>query len=108
MEAYPQEYVAHNLPLLVLSGLPRGQNNKASSDSVSVAEKAPCIHSDLPSLSGPRAEQLLEEFMRTDGASLPWTDNVSAESPGLIGFRIDSIGRVGRITYRSLPQSLAC
>lgn len=96
MEAYPEEYVAHNLPLLVLSGLPQAHHVKASSELSSAAGSGVRLASEIPPLSGSRAEQLLETLLRADGASLPWSDHGLAERGGLIGFKISAIGRVGR------------
>lgn len=100
MEAYPEDYVAHNLPLIVLSGLPQAQ------DILPSHEKIASLSSDLPSLSGSVADQLLHEFLKADGASLPWSDHALANREGLVGFRIANIGRVGMRYTKTYPYRL--
>ncbi|KAJ9627661.1 hypothetical protein H2203_002873 [Taxawa tesnikishii (nom. ined.)] len=72
MEAYPDDYITHNLPLVVLSGL---ENASATTPSSSPDGfdfgRGTRITSDLPCLSGSRAEHLLSEFMKADGTLFP-------------------------------------
>lgn len=106
MEQYNQEYVAHNLPLIVLSGLPQDQLSLKPQDNLSAADNGIRLSSDLPLLSGTNAEQLLDEFLKTDGASHAWSDNGQTERSGLIGFKIATTGRVGM--QHSLPMPTSC
>lgn len=104
MEAYPEDYVAHNLPFIALSGLPAADPlPNASPDGSGLR-----ISSDLPPLSGPAADSLLDDFLRADGASLGWSDHVLSERSGLIGFRLKSTGRVGMALDKALPASRPC
>ena len=96
MEAYPEAYVAHNLPLIILSGLPQAQHVRASTDESHTASNGIRLSSDIPLLAGHHAEQIHEEFLKLDGASLPWSDHVHSKRAGLVGFSIASTGRVGR------------
>lgn len=106
MEAYPENYVAHNLPLIVLSGLPHGAGAATlpSLPGQTASGSGASLSSDLPPLSGPHADDLLEEFLRADGASLAWSDHALSKRPH-IGFKIASIGRVG--TALQLPSLIS-
>jgi len=96
MESYPEQYVAHNLPLIVLAGLPQADQVKPLSEDLSSSSNGASLTSDVPSLSGSLAEQVLDQFLRLDGASLPWSEFGLSGRNGLIGFNITSVGRVGR------------
>lgn len=99
MEAYPEDYVAHNLPYIVLSGLaPTDSSTRPSSSSSRVPGQGSglSISDKLPPLSGPVADSLVDELLRASGASLAWSDGALAERSGLIGFKVTSTeGRVG-------------
>jgi len=94
MEAYPEAYIAHNLPLLVLSGLPQSDDSSQSSAAATPSGSGLIFNSDLPPLSGHRAHQILESFLKADGASLPWSEHALAPRQGLIGFNVATSGRV--------------
>ncbi|KAH0257952.1 hypothetical protein KCU84_g22562, partial [Aureobasidium melanogenum] len=51
------------------------------------------ITDNSPPLSGPHADSILDEFLRTHGASLSWSEQALAERSGLIGFKLSSVGR---------------
>lgn len=109
MEAYPEDYVAHNLPFIALAGLP-------TSDSSTDASPTPPsnlqqggglkITDNSPPLSGPHADSILDEFLRTHGASLSWSEQALAERSGLIGFKLSSVGRVGMPLLTCTPICL--
>lgn len=88
MDSYPQDYISHNRPLLLLSGL---QDAPPSDEPVpdSLLEKGVKIVSDFPSLQGPIAEDLRNAFFEQDGSRVAKTRNSED------GFKIKSIGRVG-------------
>ncbi|KAH0367398.1 hypothetical protein KCU65_g4778, partial [Aureobasidium melanogenum] len=96
MEAYPEDYVAHNLPFIALAGLP---TSDSSTDASTTSSSSPLqggglkITDNSPPLSGPHADSILDEFLRTHGASLSWSDQALAERSGLIGFKLSSVGR---------------
>ncbi|KAG9946609.1 hypothetical protein KCU85_g6423, partial [Aureobasidium melanogenum] len=96
MEAYPEDYVAHNLPFIALAGLP---TSDSSADASTTSSSSPLqggglkITDNSPPLSGPHADSILDEFLRTHGASLSWSDQALAERSGLIGFKLSSVGR---------------
>lgn len=99
MDAYPQDYVNHNLPLVLLSGL----EADAEDDSRSVvnypllAEKGSKIFSDFPPLSGAVAEELRRVLLEEDGSQMPWRAGTTSNGNSLsthITYRIRSSGRV--------------
>ncbi|KAH7114396.1 Gryzun, putative trafficking through golgi-domain-containing protein [Dendryphion nanum] len=95
MDAYPPEYVLHNLPFIVLSGL----------DATKELEPLPLIHqvlpgratttvnSDIAPVTGDRAHQLLQEFLGADGTDAPWNSRGGHRRDNLYGFRIRTVGR---------------
>lgn len=107
MDAYPPEYVAHNLPLVVASGLgsiPELESIPAVHD-VLPGRGATTISSELPQITGERADQLLEEFLNADGRDAPWNGRPGSRRGGLIGFRLRAVGRVGLYTPPSKGRS---
>lgn len=103
MDAYPEDYVNHNLPLILLSGLEAGveDNNGSSVDYPLLAETGPRIFSDFPPLSGAVAEELRRALLEEDGSQKPWRSTASTNGTApQIGYKIKSIGRV------SVPQCL--
>ncbi|KAF2266850.1 hypothetical protein CC78DRAFT_614666 [Lojkania enalia] len=95
MDAYPAEYTVHNLPFIVLSGL------EAQSDLESVppvqevlpGRAVTTISSEIPSVTGPRAQQLLQEFLGADGSDAPWNARGALRKGSLMGFRLRAVGR---------------
>jgi trafficking protein particle complex subunit 11 len=94
MDAFPEDFVAHNLPLILLSGIgtddtplepPKHSRNL-------LQEGGFRIRTDTPPLTNPVAEDLLQAFLtfnaRGDGFNRSWR-----VSPG--AFKIKRVGRVG-------------
>lgn len=117
MDAYPEDYVNHNLPLVLLSGLEAGPeagpgDGPTPSDSYPLlAEKGPKIVSDFPSLSGAVAEDLRRVFLEQDGTQMPWrsgllSSNGKASSQNM-RYRIKSAGRVP-LPVRDSYQNTTC
>lgn len=99
MDAYPENYVNHNLPLILLSGLEADTGNEAGSalDYPLLAENGHKIFSDFPPLSGAVAEELRAVLLEEDGSQMPWRvrySSIGNPSSPHIGYRIKSIGRV--------------
>ena len=98
MEAYPPAYVQHNLPFIVLSGL----------GSQAELQPPPSVHdvlpgrasvrtsSEIPAVTGERADQLLQDFLSADGTNGPWNSRAASRRDLGHGFRIRAVGRVGR------------
>ncbi|KAJ5160576.1 uncharacterized protein N7482_007580 [Penicillium canariense] len=105
MDAYPLDYVNHNLPLVLLSGLEADAEDDpgAAVDYPLLAEKGPKIFSDFPPLSGAVAEELRIVLLEEDGSQMPWrsglTPSGDASSPH-IAYRIKSSGR----SYKLPPR----
>lgn len=100
MDAYPADYVNHNLPLVLLSGLEAGSGDgPTSADSYPLLEKkGPKVFSDFPPLSGAVAEDLRRVFLEEDGTQMPWKSSLlssTGNSSSLhMRYRIKSAGRV--------------
>jgi len=95
MDAYPPEYVAHNLPFIVLSGL--GPSAELAPppplQQVLPGRAVTTISSEVPPLNSERANQLLQEFLSYDGA------NAERGRDGrgyMSAFRMRAVGRVGQ------------
>ncbi|KAI4717560.1 hypothetical protein E4T48_06235 [Aureobasidium sp. EXF-10727] len=96
MEAYPEDYVAHNLPFIALAGLPTADSSTDASTATPTNPQQGGglrIVDNSPPLSGSHANSILDEFLRAHGASLSWSDQALADRAGLIGFKLSSIGR---------------
>lgn len=97
MEAFPEDYVAHNLPLIVLSGI--GHDERAADSTERsrnlLQEGGFRIRTDLPSLTDLVAENLLQTFLRFDSTGDGFNGKrvFARDSPG--AFRIKRVGRVG-------------
>lgn len=97
MEAYPKDYITHNLPLILLSGL--GEVNEDPSQTTSyplLHENGFRITSDLPPVTGSNAEQLRQTFLDADASKARWNGRHDKERPYSIGFRVKEAGRVGQ------------
>lgn len=118
MDAYPEDYVVHNLPFVLLSGLePDSEDGLGSScpDYPLLHERGVHIYSDLPPLSGSTAEELREILLAEDASRTPWEarENILVEPAGT-EYKIKSVGRVCRCTllsqanlatYRTIQES---
>lgn len=98
MDAYPEDYVNHNLPLVLLSGLEADDTAAVTSDYPLIAEKGTHIFSDFPPLTGGVAEELRSLFLQEDGTHMPWKSRINVSgntATANIAYRIKSSGRVG-------------
>ncbi|KAF2131485.1 hypothetical protein P153DRAFT_286498 [Dothidotthia symphoricarpi CBS 119687] len=94
MEAYPVDYVQHNLPFIVLSGL--GGKELAPPppvQNVIPGQAATILSCEIPPATGERANQLLHEFQSADSTSAPWNGRASSRRDIAHGFRIRAVGR---------------
>ena len=97
MEAYPKDYITHNLPLIILSGL------GLVDEELLQAASYPLLHqngfritSDLPPVTGSTAEGLRRTFLDTDASKAHWNGRHDKERLYNIGFRGKETGRVGQ------------
>lgn len=94
MDAYPTEYINHDAPLILLSGLgdPEKLSQPASYPSL---DEGTHIQSNIPPLEYPEANQLLDIFLDTDKTG-PWPQRIEKSVKGSVApfFRIKAVGRV--------------
>ena len=95
MDGYAPAYVAHNVPLLVVSGLGSGQYD------TKLAAPGTVIVSELPAVETEDALKLLEHFKKRDAVGLPWNAD---EHIGRNKFKIKVIGRVAKSSAFYLPS----
>ncbi|KAF7505720.1 hypothetical protein GJ744_000486 [Endocarpon pusillum] len=98
MEAFPEDYIAHNLPLILLSGI--GHGEQAAPDSTErsrnlLQEGGFRIRTDVPPLTDSASEDLLQTFLSFDSTNrISESKDVSVkDKPG--AFNIKRVGRVG-------------
>jgi hypothetical protein len=98
MDAYPPEYVQHNLPFIVLSGLGAGQELEppAPVHKVLPGRAVTTISAETPPVTGTHAEALLQDFLSADGTNAPWNARAPARKDLAHSFRIRAVGRVGQ------------
>ncbi|KAJ5281877.1 hypothetical protein N7478_007249 [Penicillium angulare] len=110
MDAYPEDYINHNLPLVLLSGLEAGSEDEINQtvDYPLLAENGLKIFSDFPPLSGAVAEELRSVLLEEDASQKPWKYVPSVTGTSLqIGYKIKSTGRSYQLPPRKAapPQS---
>lgn len=106
MDAYPQEYIAHNQPLVILSGFEHVQETCGNDAENYFEHGGVKIGSELPPISGHLAEQLRSEFLKADGSDLPWNGEGHTATPDLLRFKLLSSGRVGTASGVGWPPWL--
>jgi hypothetical protein len=96
MEAFPADFVVHNLPFVVLSGLATSQELEPppAVQDVLPGRAVTTLSSELPAVTGDRADELLQEFLSADGTNAPWNGRSFSRRGLTHGFRIRSVGRV--------------
>ena len=105
MEAYPKDYVEHNLPLIILSGL-QGQSD-LSKDAPEQSRNPLLdggfrIRTEAAPVAGPTAERLLQAFLTADSSDTPWNSRAASKKTENGGsFRIRNVGRVGQTPSRA-------
>lgn len=96
MEAFPSDFVVHNLPLIVLSGLATTKevDPPPPVHHVLPGQTVTHINSEIAAVEGERAKELLNEFLRSDATNAPWNARSLSRKGVTYGFRMRSIGRV--------------
>ena len=90
MDAYPPEYIAHNFPLVVLSGLsalPEDEQEQPNS-------RGPLIRAQSPLVKSERKDELLQDFLKATGDDQDWSGKGSRLANPVIGYRFKVVGRV--------------
>ncbi|KAI9839920.1 MAG: hypothetical protein M1819_000112 [Sarea resinae] len=94
MEAYPEGYIVHNVPLLVLSGLgPDHLHTPADSVEQSyplLAQRGFKIGSEVPPVANETADRLLQDFLHLDSRNAAWNGRLEKNK---FVFRMKAIGR---------------
>ena len=103
MEAYPPEYVEHNLPLVLLSGLGERRDKPLASYEALQQESGTRIAASSPECSGERAQQLLSQFKQLDGGELSWNGTSLPGPTGSLKYRMKAIGRVRGMATANCP-----
>ena len=102
MESYDEDYVAHNLPLILLSGLGTEpevfHDHHARSKSI-LDDGGFRIKVDAPDLTDNTAESLLQAFLAADSAEDPWNSRATSVKDNGGCFRIKRVGRVGQTPF---------
>jgi hypothetical protein len=86
MDGYAPAYVAHNVPLLVVSGL-----GSPPKDDTKLQVGGARIISEIPSVESDDAQTLLRHFEDSDASNLAWNGR---EHNGRNNFRVKVVGRV--------------
>ena len=95
MEAYPSEYVEHNLPLVVLSGLGEQHDVSTAANAVPRQEGGTRLQIQSPECSGEQAQQVLQQFRQYDGSNQPWNASALPGPSDPLMYRTKATGRVG-------------
>ncbi|KAK0860026.1 hypothetical protein LTS02_008788 [Friedmanniomyces endolithicus] len=106
MQAYPQEYVEHNLPLVFLSGV--GERQDHAGVAPSTQENGTRIVTGSAECSGDRARQLLDQLLNLDGSKQPWNAQALPGPSSTLKWRMRTIGRTFSLPARKaapLPHS---
>ena len=88
MDDYPPNFVGHNLPLLVVSGL--SEVPSESSEYPLLADKGFQLSSDIPIVESEDSRTLLKHFQAYDASSAPWHGRPDSR----FHFRVRTAGRV--------------
>ncbi|KAJ6150808.1 hypothetical protein N7470_007402 [Penicillium chermesinum] len=112
MDAYPEDYVNHNLPLVLLSGLEASTEtpSEAGAEYPLLVEKGPKVFSDFPLLSGAVAENLRTVLLEEDASQKSWkpvSGSNGPASPSYVGVKVKNVGRSYQLPPRKAnpPQS---
>lgn len=93
MDAYPPDYLAHNLPLILVSGLANPVDT-VNVDYPLIQTNGTEVDSDFPLLEGRLADDLQTAFLEQDASDAPWSASARTGRSSGIGLRIKNIGRV--------------
>ncbi|QSZ30378.1 hypothetical protein DSL72_004901 [Monilinia vaccinii-corymbosi] len=96
MDGYAAAYIAHNLPLLVVSGL----GADPSPTNARLKEGGLIITSDIAPLESEDAKYILKYFKENDAEKLPWNEYEHGEKKK---FRVKIVGRDYLLPSRKAP-----
>lgn len=99
MNAFPSDYVVHNLPLLLFSGLESESTKEqvaVDQSKVLLQEGGFRIKTAAPPISGDVADTLRDILLESDASLANWNGRDIARKEYGGGYRIRSVGRVGQ------------
>ncbi|EQL34200.1 hypothetical protein BDFG_03870 [Blastomyces dermatitidis ATCC 26199] len=111
MDAYPPDYVDHNLPLILLSGVGSDPEPDAQEKIIPVdgaeyphlGEGGVQIFSDFPLLTDSTAERVLNALLSQDATRRPWNSKNDGARAGAVGYKIKRVGRTYTLPPRKGP-----
>ncbi|KAI9795781.1 MAG: hypothetical protein M1835_005225 [Candelina submexicana] len=108
MEAYPADYLTHNLPFIVLSGLGSAESlslvDSAGSSYPVLSHDAIVIESGSPPLTSHSADQLLRCFLELDVSNAAWNGRPRRGRMELAGYYIKAVGRKYEVPPRKTSR----
>lgn len=98
MDAYPEDYIVHNLPLIILSGLEDDKEDAEIGDKsrTLLQEGGFRIKTDLSPVKTAAAQHLLQALLSHDSSDTPWSIKYAAQADSRLSCRVKSVGRVGQ------------
>ncbi|KIV98698.1 uncharacterized protein PV09_09526 [Verruconis gallopava] len=99
-EGYPADYVTHNVPFVVLSGLQTDEEGDGAEVPLSFRDGALRIRCELPPVTGVQAKQVLDTFRKFERRNDQWDPRPVLSGSNVMGFKFRSVGR----TYELLPR----
>lgn len=95
MDVYPPEYVIHNVPLLILSGLTSTAKVEDQITTPLSFASGPKLVSEQSAVTGTAADELLDIFHEFNVNDVPWNNRPGRGKMGTMAFRIRTTGKVG-------------
>lgn len=109
MNSYPDDYVVHNLPLVILTGLE--PNGRAETPFVEksfqfLGDGGFRTRAELPSLHHPLTADLRAALLAHDQSNAPWRSRSIDKTDQAHAFKIRSVGRVGQTSKTTFKRPL--
>ncbi len=111
MELYPDDYVEHNLPLVILSGLggePDTFEETSERSRSLLLEGGFRIKAGAAPVTGSTANELLQAFLSRDSSNVSWNSRATSASDNVGNFRIKRVGRVGQAPSGAAVAAFQC
>lgn len=102
MNSYPDDYVVHNLPLVILTGLEPNSAAETPFGEKSfefLGDGGFRIRADLPALHHPLTAELRAALLAHDRSDAPWRSQSTDKTEQGYAFKIRSVGRVGQTSH---------
>ena len=106
MEAYPPDYVQHNLPLVLVSGF--GELDEDASTPGRHLQYGARISTESPECLSDQGTRLLQALRALDGTGYAWNSSALPGPDGSVRFKLKTVGRSYTLPARKaapLPQS---